>query len=427
MIIRILRFFLVTATLLFCKDLVAQKQGRVVINEYMNWPSSGCGVNTEFIELLNFGPGPVDVSCYILTTGVYAITLPKNTVLQPGEFFVLAGQDFIPSSCANSDSSSAGVHAQLNWNTCHCLNKPVTGNDGLLTDGGNANTPLVLLDPSLNIVDAVVRNTPTEAVQTITSASLSGACPPKTFNIGTMNPKYEVLGMSMGRGNSFIRTLDGDCAWLKEAQPSANATNNRSGGVSAASYEFNMVRATSCPETGKGSVSIYVKASNAESLFPMTYTLLQDTNGNGVFDLSDGYRVDTAYTPPFVEINDLPVGKFRVTVGTSQGCDLKTFDFSVIPCAPAALAVRLAYFRNKGRMGDHVQLEWLLQDVQNLQSVVLEKAGTDGQYSSDRVFSAEGSRGEKLYSANIPVSTPFQFYRLKLTQKDGNTYYSSVI
>ncbi|HET7896383.1 MAG TPA: T9SS type A sorting domain-containing protein, partial [Flavisolibacter sp.] len=69
----------------------------------------------------------------------------------------------------------------------------------------------------------------------------------------------------------------------------------------------------------------------------------------------------------------------------------------------------------------------LLQDVQNLQSVVLEKAGADGRYNSDQVFAADGSRGEKLYSTNVPVTTSYQLYRLKLTQKDGDSFYSPVI
>ena len=61
-------------------------QGKVVINEYMSWPSNGCGVTSEFIELLNYGPGPMNIGCYIITEGDYSITIPANTILQPGAF-----------------------------------------------------------------------------------------------------------------------------------------------------------------------------------------------------------------------------------------------------------------------------------------------------------------------------------------------------
>jgi hypothetical protein len=197
------RFAQLVLFILLMPQAFSQTQGKVVINEYMPWTSSGCGTTAEFVELLNFGPGAVNIGCYIVTTGVYSITIPPNTILKPGEFYVLAGQNFIPGNCANTDSTATGVTANLNWSTCNCTNIPIpqTG-DGMMSDGGTSNTPLVLLDPSLNIIDAVVRSLPTETVGTITSSGVSG-CTPMTFNIGTMNPGYEVLGMSTGRGNSF--------------------------------------------------------------------------------------------------------------------------------------------------------------------------------------------------------------------------------
>jgi len=130
--------------LLFFQVAFGQTTGRVVINEYMPWTSNGCGTTAEFVELLNLGPGPVNLGGYILTTGKYAVTIPPNTLLQPGKFFVLSGEDFIPNDCGNIDSIATGVHANLNWNICGCTNVtiPTTG-DGMMTDGGASNTPLV--------------------------------------------------------------------------------------------------------------------------------------------------------------------------------------------------------------------------------------------------------------------------------------------
>jgi len=70
--------------LLFGKSVFSQ--GRVVINEYMPWTLNGCGATSEFVELLNFGPGPVDISCYILTDGDYSITIPQEPFCSPANF-----------------------------------------------------------------------------------------------------------------------------------------------------------------------------------------------------------------------------------------------------------------------------------------------------------------------------------------------------
>ncbi|RYY39489.1 MAG: lamin tail domain-containing protein [Chitinophagaceae bacterium] len=87
---------LLGGALLAAHDVKAQAYGRVVINEYMPWPSASCGTTSEFIELLNFGPGPTNIGCYILTNGKYSVTIPPNTIIQPGQFFVIAGQGSLP-------------------------------------------------------------------------------------------------------------------------------------------------------------------------------------------------------------------------------------------------------------------------------------------------------------------------------------------
>lgn len=406
----------------------AQQQGKVVINEYMPWTSNGCGTTSEFVELMNFGPGPVDIGCYILTTGKYSVTIPSNTIIQPGQFYVLGGQDFIPNTCGNIDSGATGIHVNLNWTTCNCTNVPIpTTGDGMMVDGGSANTPLVLLDPSLKIIDAIVRNTPTEPVGPITSSSVGGKCTSKTFNIGTMGVKYEVLGMSAGRANSFARTLDGDCNWLKDPQQSGNATNNRSGRVTDISYDFDMVNATSCGDSVKGSVNIYVKHSDYSVVFPMSYIIALDSNKNGTFDLNDQYTTYYDSTPPFIEIDNLPVGHFKVTVASLNGCYLKTFEFTIIPCYPSTLPVNLVYFKSAGIKNNQLQLEWMLDNMQSLQSIVVEKAAKGGKFMPDKIFANEDYRGSKAYSFSTPLTSNYQYYRLRITSKGDKPFYSPVI
>lgn len=410
--------------LLLATTAFSQMGGRVVINEYMPRTSNACGTTSEFVELMNYGPGPVNIGCFILTTGVYAITIPPNTVLQPGDFYVLAGRAFLPGTCANVDSTGTGVNVHLNWNSGNFANKPIpqTG-EGLMAEDGS--TPLVLLDPNKNVVDAVIRQLPAPAAETITSSNLGGACTSQTFNIGTMNLNYEELGVAPGNQNSFARSLDGDCNWLKQPNQSGNASNNRSGNGTDISYEFDMVNPTSCDEVPSGSVSIYVKHSNYAAIFPMSYTIVVDSDNNGVYDFTDQYSTVIDYDPPFIEIDNLPTGRFRVTVASIKGCYLRSFDFTIIPCNPGTLPVNLVYFKNKEGQNGQQNLEWLLQDVQNVQSIVVERANAAGKFLPEKVLSGDNGRGSKVFA--FPVSTTDASYRLKITQKNGKAFYSPVV
>ncbi|HSF46460.1 MAG TPA: lamin tail domain-containing protein, partial [Chitinophagaceae bacterium] len=75
--------------------------GRVMINEYMPWPGNACGTTSEFVELFNMGPGPVNIGCYVLTDGDFAVTIPPGTVIYPGDYYVIAGQSLLIAPCAN--------------------------------------------------------------------------------------------------------------------------------------------------------------------------------------------------------------------------------------------------------------------------------------------------------------------------------------
>lgn len=339
---------------------------------------------------------------------------------------MLAGQDFLPGTCGNIDGK--GVTANLNWNACNCTNKPIqtaSSSAGLMAEDGYS--PMVLLDPSLNVIDAAIRGLPGAATGPVTSSSVSGGCSGKTFDIGTMNINYEVLGMAPGNQNGYARTRDGDCVWVKETQQSGGATNNRSGSTSDLTYQFNMVSPTDCGDK-QGTVSIYVKYSNYGDVFPMTYTLAMDSNNDGVFDLNDQYRTDTVYNPPFIEITNLPVGRYSVTVASAKGCYLQNFGpFQITTCNPSTLPVRLVYFKNKDAAKDRRELEWLLQEVQNLQSVVVEKATDAGNFVTEKILVNNGDRGSRLYSATVETGTSYRYFRLKITQKDGRSFYSPVL
>lgn len=409
---KLLLFFLLLATL------GRAQQGRVVINEYMPWPSNTCGTTSEFIELLNFGPGAMDIGCYTVTNGTYSVTIPPNTILLPGQFYVIAGQDYLPVGCANVDSA---VQAALNWNTCNCTNLPIpTTGEGFMQDGGGGNVNLVLLDPNKKVVDAVTRALPTSPALPITTSGVGGACTQQSFLLDTMNINYETLGMSTGNANSFARKLDGDCGWIKTPKQSANATNNKTGNVSAVSYDFSIVNSMDC-SGASGRVNITVKSSSYSNVFPMTYTIAKDVDDDGVFSLTDSYTDGLAINPPNILIGGLSTGRYRVTVASVQGCFLQSFDFYILPCS-VVLPVTLQYFRLRatGR-----RLEWAVGNSEALKEIVLEKSRDGRQFAEDRKLLPGPAAGLQAFSVPEPPGGPY--FRLRLLQKDGAVSYSPVL
>ena len=412
------------ACMFFLQAVLAQTSGRVVINEYMPWTSNGCGTTSEFIELLNFGPGPIDIGCYVITTGTYSITIPPNTILYPGDYFVLAGQDYLPDNCANIDSVGRGVTADLNWNTCGCTNVPIPASgDGLMSDGGSANTPLVLFDPSLNVVDAVVRSLPAEPSSMINTSTVDGMCSQKSFNLGAIPVVYEQLGMSAGRGNSFARTVDGDCGWVKDPQQSANASNNRSGDVTDIRYTFSLINPMDCENQG-GRVSIFVEHSNYASIFPMNFTFAIDKNADGIFDLDDDYTTYLDSTPPSIEVTNLPIGHYKITISSVMGCYLKSFEFTILECTPA-LPVRLESFTYTGTGNGKHSLGWKINGAQSLQKIVVQKAKQGQAFENDKTISV-GAASSQTFKTEI-TNDGHRLFRLQMVTKEGRAFYSPII
>jgi hypothetical protein len=389
----------------------------------MPWTLNGCGATAEFVELMNFGPGPINIGCYILTDGDYSVTIPPNTILQPGDFYVIAGQDIIPFPCANIDST---IHADLNWNSCGCTSDPIpTSGDGFFTDGGFANEQVVLLDPNLKIVDAVIRDLPAETSSVITTSNIGG-CGSKTFDLDTMSINYEILGMSTGRGNSFARRLDGDCGWVKDPQQSGNATNNTPGETSDITYTLTIVQSMDCDDT-HGSIDIFVDVSGyTDPVFPMRYIIAFDADDNGIFDFSDTYTNGTDSTPPSIAITGLPLGRYKITVESVNGCFLKTFDITILQCNPS-LPVQLIYFKLLQQQSNSQTFEWLIGDMATVKSLILEKSMNGISYITAASLESLNFSGSRLFTQTISRDDRFNYYRLRVTDKSGNVSYSIVV
>ncbi|GAB4094169.1 hypothetical protein GCM10028786_30960 [Flaviaesturariibacter terrae] len=402
----------------------AQAYGRIVINEYMPWPSASCGTTSEFVELLNFGPGPTNIGCYILTTGTYSVTIPPNTILQPGQFYVIAGQSSLPRNCGNIDSA---VTVHLNWNTCNCTNVAIpTSGDGFMVDGGTANVNLVLFDPTLKAVDAVTRAVPVPTNSAILSSSVSNGCTRKTFTLSSMSGiDYEQLGMSTGKANSFARKLDGDCEWIKQPQISAGATNNKtSGGTASLTYQFNIVNSMDLCTNVHGSINVSASGSSLSTYFPLNYTLAYDMDGNNVFDFGDIYTYGSDATAPDTTINGLVGGSYIVTVGSSKGCNLKSFPFSILPCQ-SLLPIKLLDFGLAGSDATSHSFQWRFSTLEGYSAVILESSSDGRAFHPERSFQV--TSGAPLHYRSTVSRSPAQQYRLRLIGLDGRPEFSRVV
>lgn len=398
-------------------------QGKVVINEFMPWTSNTCGGPTaEFVELLNFGPGPVDIGCYILTDGDFSITIPPNTILQPGQFYVISGENVISVPCANIDST---ITTDLNWNTCNCTSGPIpsTG-DGLFTDGGAASEQVVLLSPSLSVVDAVARTLPVEPSAFITTSALGGLCTPGNFDLDLLSINYEIIGESAGRGNSFARKLDGDCGWVKDPQQSADATNNTPTEESDVDYSFAVTNASTCLATG--SIGIVVNAVDLASLFPMEYTLAYDTDGDHIFELTDSYTTGQIQDPGVISIDGLVPGNYRVTIGSSKGCFLRTFPFTILMCGTVLAESDIAF--QATRFKTQVNFQWRIVSDEAIDFVILEAGKRSDQMTTFRTIPAiPGNSNSVQFQGSYEADPSLIFFRLRVVLKSGKESFSKTI
>ena len=403
---------------------VKGQAGYVLLNEYMPWTTNTCSVNGEFIEIYNFGPGPVNIGCYIVTDGDFSITIPANTILNAGQFYVLGGSSVIPIGCANIDSAT---NVNLNWTTCNCTSGtiPTTG-DGLMTDGGSANEQIVLFDPNLKVVDAVARSTPVETASPITTSTVGGGCTSKSYDLDTMAIDYETIGESAGRGNSFARKLNGDCDWDKDPHQSAGATNNKAGTASSLSSVLTVTNPTTCPGTGSIAVS-FTGITDYSTIFPVQYILGKDIDSNNVFDLSDTYINGVDSTSPTVNISGLSPGHYEIALQPKSGCNYQFYEFTILPCGTVILESNTFYFNAK-RHDKSVELIWTSNRIEEVKKFEIEKSLDGINFQILKSYSLTSTtrpiKNFKYYDVNSSSGT--LYYRIKIFNLNGTIAYSPV-
>jgi len=396
-------------------------QGRVLINEYLAWPANSCSVTSEYIELYNFGPGPTNIGCYIITDGDFSITIPSNTIIQPGQFYVIAGQNTLPLGCANGNLA---VTVDLNWNTCNCTSAPIpTTGSGLMTDGGSGSEQLVLFDPGFKVVDAVVRNL-SESSSAITTSSASGQCTPYTFNLDTMNIQYEMIGQSQGRANSFARRINGGCGWLKDPQQSGGASNNTPGASSELDASLSITAPMTCTNTG--GAAVYVNSGNYSQIFPMKYILARDVDSNNIYDFTDNYSYGADSTSSSVPVTNLVPGIYKMVVETANGCDLTSFNFNILGCNSGILDIEFSFFELVTFDNKKFKLSWNVGNKEEVQSFMIQKSADGINFTPHKeIFNVTDPSFNSGYYYEGDVPGNAEYYRVQLITKDGKKRFST--
>ncbi len=411
--------------LFFTSPQTAKAQaGYVVLNEYMPWTTNTCTVNGEFIELYNFGPGPVNLGCYVITEGDFSITIPPNTILSQGEFFILGGQDVLPDGCANINKA---IPVNLNWATCNCTSGaiPATG-DALLTDGGSADEQIILFNPNLKVVDAVVRNMPGETSSVITTNDISGNCTSHTYDLDTMAIPYETIGESAGRGNSFARKRNGDCNWEKDPQQSGGATNNTSGSSSSLTSVMSITNADACNNDGSVSVS-FTGVNDYSGIFPVNYILAKDVDSNSVYDFTDTYTHGIDSTAPTVSLTGLAPGRYRLVLEPAAGCNYQFFAFTLLaPCNITLNSNEFSFYAT--RIDKAVQLTWTTNKADEIQKFEIEKSKDGIQFKKINAFNVFASdqafRNFKYFDVNDVENE--SYYRIKILYRNDIASFSQM-
>ncbi len=393
-------------------------QGRLVINEFMNWTGENCPVTAEFIELKNMGPGSLNIGCHVVTEGDFAITIPPNTILGPGEFFVLGGQDQIGAPCANINRN---ITVNLNWNSCGCSSGtiPITG-DGLLTDGGAGSEQIVLLNPIGQVIDAVVRKISLlESASTLTINNL-GSCSTFSFDLDQMGITYEEIGESAGRGNSFARKIDGSCIWLKETQQSGGDSNDKTGDLPAMQVQTTITLNAECQS---GNALLTITNANPSSFFPIDYMLAFDGNRDGIFSETDPYSSGQDNTPPSITLQNIALGKYNILLEPANGCNQQLIGFDIGPC----VTLNSVLYNFEGHSTQNGTQFSIDIDPQNWLLKIGLQGSTDGMNFKELVtipWSLQAGRQELLKS--LPVDSN-RFYRLELIGMDEQVAYSPII
>lgn len=395
---------------LLCFD--SRSQGRVIINEFMPWPNTGCN---EFIELMNLGPSNQSIGCYTVLTKNYAITIPAGTVLTPGQIFLMSDVNTITSGCSGRNSANTNVN--LNWTNCNGCVSPSPGSPSdLMTDGGSGSDPVFLLNTSLTAIDGVAPNGYVSGSAPLISIAANNGCAARSVDADTYSSSWENIGFGLGKQNSAFRVTNGDCSWDKGTNISPGTTNNTS------STNSQITLSTSSNPGCNVPLSISVAAGSAfNSGFSYSWTLSKSP-------FTETYQVGTGtYLPSTFSVNSLPSGTYNLLLQPGIGCSdaLLSFTVNCPPPPPTPLPIKLIDF-SASQNGVNNKFEITIDADAELDQLFLESSSDAKLFSKVANIPFENKKGDQKITFELPSSTD-EFFRLVMIDVFGKRLVSEVV
>jgi gliding motility-associated-like protein len=197
--LRPLRFLIILTA--FSRLITAHGQC-VVINEVLVNPTDACDgqcqpSTAEWTELYNTCDVPVDIGCFVLADGDWALTIPAGTVLAAGGYFVIG-------------SLNSNAPVDLDISTCNCTSGAAS-QIGVFT---NSAEQIALIDPDGNFVDAIYWGAGQFSNNPF-NVSAGAGCSGQSVVINAAATDWFLAASSLSTdGSSIARDCDGSATWL---------------------------------------------------------------------------------------------------------------------------------------------------------------------------------------------------------------------
>ena len=385
-------------------------QGKVIINEYLPFQGNNCN---EFIELYNLGPGTQNIGCYTLLSRNFAITIPANTILNPGQIYLISNTNSLTVNCSGANNANTPVN--LNWNNCNsCLTSisPSVPND-IFGDGGSVGDPIILLNTALISIDGFAPNGYTSGTGQTISVPANNGCTSKNLDSDLYGP-FESISQNTGRDNSFFRATDGNCNWEKDAKMTPGFSN-KNGFTAQINLSLNSI--IGCNQPFKINID---PSSSLTTGFNYSWTLSQSP-------YTSTYQVGTGtYLPDEFSINSLPTGDYNLlltpTSNNTNTCNDATLSFSIsCPTVP----IKLISFAAASSVSNN-KFEITIDADAELKELILESSNNAKSFFKVADIPFENRKGDQKISFELPASAD-EFFRIVMIDIFGKRLVSEVI
>lgn len=319
---------LLLTILLFCVSLGSKSQ--VILNEIHTEVKKS--TESEFFELFNTSTDPagINLDCYSLvvpyitasnTVGVYLLDFPNVTILARSYLVATSSTKIVGGNVQFNTQNKTNVIANFSWNLLNVPNQqplngslrsfvPVgevgvsitTNNLFAPTTGQTLGGPIlgVFLFKNSEYVNGFLAgyssfSVPNTIQQLGQISNFLNQCGSYSIDFSKIKTA-EQSGESIGSSNGYRRSGDGLCgSWVKSASGESPGERNgtttsiplTNGASNLGAYEgFNC----------NGKLEVQVTSPLSSGLYPITITVVRDTNGNSAVDLVGAVKDELLFT-----------------------------------------------------------------------------------------------------------------------------------